>query len=53
VRCPDPQQLSLADEIQDDFSWDEWFRSLPLDPDEGEPVSTSAEAQAWPEKRAA
>jgi hypothetical protein len=53
VSVPEPEQLSLADEIQDDLSWDEWFRSLPIDPDEGDPVSIVAEAQRWPEKRAA
>ena len=53
MSVPDPQELTLADEIQDDLSWDEWFRSLPIDPDEGARVSTPAEAQHWPEKRAA
>ena len=54
MRCPDSQQLSLDDEIQDDLSWDEWFRSLPLDPwDEGDPVSLPVETERRPEKRAA
>ena len=53
MKRPDPEQLSLADEIQDDLSWHEWFRSLPLDPDEGDPVRFPVEVERRPEKRAA
>jgi hypothetical protein len=54
---PDPQQLSLADEITDELDWGTWFRSLPIDPDgeHSDPSALTAPAEGlrWPEKRAA
>ena len=57
MRCPEPEQLSLADEIEDEMTFGEWMESLPLDPWESEVAEANVWNRRcnrdWPEKRAA
>jgi hypothetical protein len=37
----EPRQLTLADELDDGLSFDEWFRALPLTPGAGATTKAS------------
>jgi hypothetical protein len=45
----DPEQLTLADELDDGITFGEWVESLPLDPSEEprEPAPVAPIATGW------